>query len=505
MRRLLSSLLAVGLLLMLSACGAPASPSSSSASSEASSQTEEASPVTTPFTLPVFPEFSLHPTLGANRANLTLSPLLYEGLFLVDERFQAVPVLCERYSFSEDKRVWTFTLRSGITFSDGTPLTGQAVAEALNLARSEQGRYANRLADVVSIEAEENSNTITITLSRPNGSLPCLLDIPISNGSGDRPTGTGPYVLASTEDGLSLVPRSGWWQGKSLPFEQIPLYSVSKSDELIYAFDTGSISLLDVDLMATNAMGYGGNYQTWDYATTDLIYLGFNTRSGLCRSAQVRLAISAAIDRFALAQTTYASHAEPCVLPVHPDSPLYSQEIAGRLGYDPDVLAEQLDSLGLAGQELRLLVNSENEAKASAAQLIAYQLDSAGLTVQVEQLSYEDYTAALTRGDFDLYLGETVLTADFDLSPLLSSSGSLNFGRWQNSETDALLSAMHTARPGDGKQQAAQALFTQLEQQMPLAPLLFKNGSVLTQWGRLTQLNPLRNNVFYQFENWNIQ
>ena len=179
--------------------------------------------------------------------------------------------------------------------------------------------------------------------------------------------------------------------------------------------------------------------------------------------------------------------------------------IAGRLGYDPDVLAEQLDSLGLAGQELRLLVNSENEAKASAAQLIAYQLDSAGLTVQVEQLSYEDYTAALTRGDFDLYLGETVLTADFDLSPLLSSSGSLNFGRWQNSETDALLSAMHTARPGDGKQQAAQALFTQLEQQMPLAPLLFKNGSVLTQWGRLTQLNPLRNNVFYQFENWNIQ
>ena len=283
MRRLLSSLLAVGLLLMLSACGAPASSSSSSASSEASSQTEEASPVTTPFTLPVFPEFSLHPTLGANRANLTLSPLLYEGLFLVDERFQAVPVLCERYSFSEDKRVWTFTLRSGITFSDGTPLTGQAVAEALNLARSEQGRYANRLADVVSIEAEENSNTITITLSRPNGSFPCLLDIPISHGSGDRPTGTGPYVLASTEDGLSLVPRSGWWQGKSLPFEQIPLYSVSKSDELIYAFDTGSISLLDVDLMATNAMGYGGNYQTWDYATTDLIYLGFNTRSGLCR------------------------------------------------------------------------------------------------------------------------------------------------------------------------------------------------------------------------------
>lgn len=502
MRRLLSFFLAAALLLSLSSCGGQAS-SSASSSSEDSSQGEEETPVTTPFTLPVFPDFSLHPTLGANRANLTLSPLLYEGLFLVDETYQAVPVLCERYSASEDKRVWTFTLRSGITFSDGTALTGQVAADALNLARSEQGRYANRLADVISIQAEEN--TLTITLSRPNGSLPCLLDIPIANGSGDRPSGTGPYVLSSADGGLVLTARPGWWQNKQLPFEQIPLYSVSKSDELIYAFDAGNISLLDVDLMATNAMGYGGNYQTWDYTTTDLIYLGFNTRSGPCRSAQVRLAISAAIDRFALAQTTYASHAVPSVLPVHPDSPLFSQQVADRLAYNPDLLAGQLDSLGLADEELRLLVNSENEAKVSAAQLIAYQLESAGLTVQVEQLSYEDYTDALTKGSFDLYVGETVLTADFDLSPLLSSSGSLNYGRWQNATTDSLLSAMHAADQGEAKVSAAQSLLTHLEQQMPLAPLLFKNGSVLTQWGRLTGLTPLRSNVFYQLESWITQ
>lgn len=499
MRRLLSLFLAV-LLLTLSACGAQPASSASSAPEDTS---QEELPETTPFTLPVFPDFSLHPTLGANRANLTLSPLLYEGLFLVDESYQAIPVLCERYSVSEDKLVWTFIIRSGLTFSDGTPLTGQTVADALELARSEQGRYRTRLADVSTITAEEN--TLTITLSRPNGSLPCLLDISIAHGSGDRPSGTGPYVLSSSDEGLVLTQRPGWWQNKDLPFETIPLYSVSKSDELTYAFDTGNISLLDVDLMATNAMGYGGNYQTWDYTTTDLIYLGFNTASGVCRSAQVRLAISAAIDRQAITQTTYASHAVAATLPVHPDSSLYSQDSAQRLGYNPDVLAQQLEELGLAGKEVRLLVNSENEAKVSAAQLIAYQLGSAGLTVTVEQLSYEDFTAALGKGDFDLYLGETVLTADFDLAPLLSSSGSLNYGRWKNAETDGLLSAMHSAIQGEPKRQAAQALFTHLEQQLPMAPLLFKNGSVLTKWGRLTQLNPIRNNVFYQLENWIIQ
>ena len=504
MRRLLSLFLSAGLLLTLCACGGPPAPEESSASlpDSSGSESEEEVSLTTPFTLPVFPDFSLHPTLGANRANLTLAPLLYEGLFLVDESFEAVPVLCQSYTASEDKLVWTFTLRSGITFSDGTPLTGQEAADALELARSEQSRYHTRLAHISSITAEEN--TITITLSRPNGNLPALLDIPIAHGSGDRPSGTGPYVLSSEDDTLLLTARKGWWQGKSLPFQSIPLYPMSKSDELIYAFDAGNISLLDVDLMATNAMGYGGNYQTWDYATTDLIYLGFNTASGVCRSAQVRLAISAAIDRQAIAQATYASHAVPSSLPVHPNSTLFSQEIASRLDYAPDTLAGQLEELGLGGRELRLLVNSENEAKVSAAQLIAYQLGSAGLTVQVEQLSYEDFTAALSQGSFDLYLGETVLTADFDLSPLLSSSGSLNYGRWQSGTCDALLSVLRAAGPEE-KVQAAAALFSHLADEMPLAPLIFKNGSALTQWGRLTGLTPIRNNVFYQLEGWIIQ
>lgn len=505
MRRLLSLLLSAGLLLTLCACGGqPASSASVSGSGSASSGSAGSQEVSEAFSfsLPVFPDFSLHPTLGANRANLTLAPLLYEGLFLVDESFEAVPVLCEQYSASEDKLVWTFTLRSGITFSDGTPLTGQVVAEALELARSEQSRYHTRLADISSITSEEN--TLTITLTRPNGNLPALLDIPIAHGSGDRPSGTGPYVLTVSGDQLSLTAREGWWQGKSLPFQTIPLYSASKSDELIYAFDAGNISLLNVDLMATNAMGYGGNYQTWDYATTDLIYLGFNTASGACRSAQVRLAISAAIDRQAIVQTTYASHAAASVLPVHPDSLLFSQDVADGLGYAPDKLAGQLEELGLEGRELRLLVNSENEAKVSAAQLIAYQLNSAGLSVQVEQLSYEDFTAALSQGSFDLYLGETVLTADFDLSPLLSSSGSLNYGRWRNSTCDGLLSALRAAGSGE-RILAAADLFSHLAEQMPIAPLLFKNGSVLTQWGRLTGLTPIRGNVFYRLESWTIQ
>lgn len=503
MRRSLSLLLSAALVLALAACGpADQLPADQSGSGSASSSDAAQEPVDIPFSLAVYPSYSLHPVLTENRANLTLASLLYEPLFQLDETFQAVPVLCRSYAASEDKLTWTFTLRDNVTFSDGTPLTGEAVASALNTARQPGSRYAQRLRDVTAVTAGEND--LTITLSRPNGDLPALLDIPIANGTGDRPAGTGPYVLSGEGDALSLTARTGWWQDKSLPAREIPLKSVERGDDLISAFASGDIGLVDVDLMGTHSLGYSGSYETWDYATTDLLYLGFNTQKGLCQHPEVRQALARAVDRDPIVQVDYARHAVSAALPVHPDSPLYDRALAQSLSYAPEETVSLLEDLRLPGRTLALVVNSENTAKAAAAQRVAYQLEAAGMKVTLNKLAFEDYTAALAAGNFDLYLGEVVLTADFDLSPLLSSAGALNYGGWRDSQGDALLSAMQSAS-GDQRKTAAQALFTYLEEQAPMVPICFKNGSVLTQWGRLSGLSPVRANVFAQLENWIIR
>ncbi|MEY8419638.1 ABC transporter substrate-binding protein [Oscillospiraceae bacterium 44-5] len=502
MKRLFTALLSAALLLSLAACGGTGSSGSASSGSAAASsasleETPPAEPL--PFTLAWYPEFSLHPTLAANRANLTLAPLLYESLFTVDAAFQAQPVLCQSYTVSEDKLVWTFTLRAGITFSDGTPLTAQEAADALNLARSAGSRYQERLSDVTAVTpSEANPYQFTITLRRANGALPLRLDIPIALGREDRPAGTGPYVLA--EDERALTARNGWWQSeKSMPVSTILLRAVTKSDELIYAFDAGEISLVDVDLMATNAMGYGGNYQTWDYCTTDFLYLGFNTRSGIFRSADARRAVWLAVDRDTIATTIYTNHAISTLLPVHPASELYQLgELP--LTYDPESLALLMEELRLTDSELVFVVNSENVAKSSAAQLIVYQLNAAGFQVDLRQLSFEDYTAALKQGNFDLYMAETVFTADFDLGPLLSSGGALNYGGWWTEGSDQLFQSPLGA--AEDKAACGAELFDLLHTQAPIVPILFKNGSVLTQWGQLSDLLPVRGNVFYAMEHW---
>ena len=188
MRRLLSLLLSAALVLTLASCGSPGGTSGSQTDSgSASSSGAAQEPVDIPFSLAVYPSYSLHPVLAENRANLTLSPLLYEPLFQLDETFQAAPVLCQSYTASPDNLSWTFTLRSGVTFSDGTPLTGEAVAATQNTARQAGSRYAQRLRDVTPGRGRSPSPSAAPTAACP----PCWTS-PSPTAPGTAPPGQAP-------------------------------------------------------------------------------------------------------------------------------------------------------------------------------------------------------------------------------------------------------------------------------------------------------------------------
>ena len=150
-----------------------------------------------------------------------------------------------------------------------------------------------------------------------------------------------------------------------------------------------------------------------------------------------------------------------------------------------------------------MIVNAENYAKVGAAQMISYQLQAAGISVNLQKLAFDAYQAALTAGSFDLYIGEVVLTADFDLSPLLAADGPLNYGGWSHPEAWYLFTSK--AAGPDTARDAAAPLLKLIAQDVPIAPIVFKSGSVLTQHGRLTGMTPVRGNVFYQLQNWLIK
>lgn len=503
--------LAAAAALSLSACGADTPPPEET-------ETLPAVSVTTP--APESPEFallyaradSLHPLEAADRSNLDVTSLVYEGLYALDENFEAQPVLAEGAEVSADGLTWTIALREGTAFSDGTLLEADHVVSSLKAAQKSTV-YSARLAGISKVRAKDGA--VVLTLSAPNGALPSLLDVPILlEREEGLPLGTGPYVLDGTEEERWLAANPNWWQGRRPVYDRIPLRATGQLEERVSAFDSGLVTAVTTDTAASDALGYSSVYETHDFTTTDLLFVGFNPSSGPCQSPQVRAALSCAFDRSSVVTSFLDGHGVSASLPMYPGSSQYSGETAAALDYDLRRAAALLEEAGYSRNDdgvlarrrtplrLRLIVNQDSLVKKEIAAFLAEDLRQLGMEVTVDELGWDDYLAALTAGDYDLYLGEVILTGDFDITAL--TFGSLNYGGYWNETVYTLLQAWKAAS-GSARDEAARALYGSLAEDLPFAPLCFKRDSLLIRWGMVKHLAPLRGSPFAGVERWETE
>ena len=224
------------------------------------------------FALPYMPGRSLDPVDCADGMQQVVASLLYEGLFRLDGTFEPQPCLCISYTHDETASRYTFNLRPGVQFSDGSPLTGRDVKAALDRARTSE-RYRSRLSGISSISASGDS--VTITLNGPNAALPALLDVPIVKSGGQEgavPAGTGPYFYTEEETGAYLIANQSWWRGESQPLERIALVEAADGSALLYRFSSHEVQLITADLTGVTTVSTTGSVGCIDAETTVLQY-----------------------------------------------------------------------------------------------------------------------------------------------------------------------------------------------------------------------------------------
>ncbi len=498
----LKQALLLGMICLLSSCGAVVAP----VLTEERPQliTPEVSALSLPtldFTLPYYPEESLHPTIVQNQTNSLLAPLLYESLYVLDPGFNPQPLLVATEEMSEDGYRWIFTIHQNVQFWDGTNLTGSMVASALNEARGSRSKYASRLEDITSITG--SGYQITIQLSAPNINLPALLDVPISYGGGNLPQGTGPYTIENNH----LALQWHWWQLAEKPVpEQILLKPLHGEEDLQLAFNAGQISLMRGDLTGNTSLGFSGNYEVWDYPTPKLVFLGCSQNSGL--TANLRQLLSEAIQRETLVSQTLAGYGNSVTLPLHGynDTSAWLDPYV----YDPLMMANKVSSTYIARGifPLTLIVNGENPVKVAMAERIAQQLSEFGLSIEVKELALRDYELALEYGNFDLFLAEIYLTPDFDVSDLFFASGAYNYGGYENARLEELWQQYRRYGTGiftlDEEGEAMEHFFSAFQTEMPFIPLCFRTEAMMTMWGHIQNASPTASHLFYQLEHWNI-
>ena len=449
------------------------------------------------FALPYLSTQTLDPVTCIDGIQQTVGALLYEGLFAQDEAFAPQNVLCRDYTYDAEKLTYTFTLRDDVTFSDGSPLSATDVLAAYRRAAASE-RYAARFANVASMRLQDGA--LVIVLKTGNSAFPALLDIPIVKSGSEKnlvPLGTGPYLFLTDSEGACLMCNADWWRSLALPLERITLVPARDNSTASYLFSSYDTHLLVSDLTATGSEGSFGESDVYDADSAAMLYLGFNTRRAPLGSSAVRCAMSAAFDRDAIVSTLLSGHASTAQFPIPQCAALYPAGLSIPAAPLTQALSDERVTPARP-KELTLLVNEESGFRRSVAEHLCRRLSVGALTVTLKAVPWEDYLEALASGDFDLYLGEARLTADWNTAALIGTYGALNYGGYADAEMDRLLAAFLA----DENETTAQAYFRYFAANAPITPICFKAISTQIPTGLAEGLSPTAQNPFYGFEHW---
>ena len=439
-----------------------------------------------------YPDRSMNPFTCTDFTNRAIFPLLYQSLFSVNRSYEVTPILCDRYSVTPDMRTYTF-YPVAATFSDGSSLTPADVVASL-LAAKAGGYYAGRFTHITGITA--TADAVVITLDTPMSDLPMLLDIPIvpaNQVDADNPIGTGPYVIDTSLGGKRLRRSSLWWCKSDLVVTAayIPLLEGTSPSQIRDRFEFSDLGLVCADPGSDTYADYRCDYELWDIENGVFLYLGFHSKSKVFTTDELRSAVTYAIDREYLVETFYRGFARSATLPASPLSPYYDATMAERYRYNSTKLTDALTAANLQGAPVTLLLNSDDSLRLRAGRSIADMLRTCGLEVTIQEVNSAEFKKQLKSGEYDLYLGQTRLSANMDLSAFFTKNGSLNYGGLADTTAYAMcLEAL--ANKGNYYN-----LHKEVMDRGLLCPILFRSYAIYATRGLVTQLNPARDNMFY--------
>ncbi len=443
--------------------------------------------------LAYYPERTMNPYTATDSTNRALFPLIYQGLFSTDRNYNTYPILCSRFTVSSDMRTYTFYLEKA-TFSDGTPLTADDVMASL-LAAKASIVYGGRFQHVTGIGTTTDGG-VTVSVDTACENLPILLDVPIVKAAEvaeNLPLGTGPYYPDTSIGGLRLRRRTNWWCNAefAITAATIPLINATSATQIRDEFQFGSLDFVCTDPMSDRYADYRCDYELWDCENGAFLYIGCNEDSKIFDSATLRSALTHAIDRDTLCAQYYQGFAHSATLPASPSSPYYNKSLASRYGYDPVKFIQTLKAEGKEGSTMVLLVNSDDSLRLRVARAIAQNLTDCGLVVELKALGGNDYLTALKGRQFDLYVGQTRLSANMDLSAFFSTYGTLSYGGIDDLTAYALC-LESLANAGN-----YYTLHKTVMDNGLLCPVLFGNYSIFVTRGVLSGLSPARDNIFF--------
>ena len=358
---------------------------------------------------------NLDPTGGAAAA---IDEVVYANIFEGLTRFRADgsirPALAESWDISDDGTVYTFHLREGVSFHDGSGFDADDVKFSLDRARAEDSTNAQKalfagIADVAVVDPA----TVQVTLSNPDGGFttkmawgdavivaPETIDQAATN-----PVGTGPFVFDEWIQGdqVRIVRNAEYW-GEPVALESAVFKFISDPVAAFSAMMAGDIDAFPGFPAQETLAQFEADprFKVIIGSTEGETILSTNNKAEFLSDVRVRKAIAHAINRAELIDGAMFGYGTPIGTHFAPHNPDYL-DLTGNSAHDPDMARSLLAEAGHGdGLTLRLMLPPPAYARRGG-EIIAAQLREVGIETEISNLEWAQWLEQVFRNkDYDL-------------------------------------------------------------------------------------------------------
>ena len=493
----------------LAACGGSKSGSTATSGTASSAGSSTGSVSTAGFTVQYGsnPE-TLDPALNSAVDGGNTIITVFETLLIINENNEAVPGQAESWTTSEDGLTWTFTMRDGLKWSDGTDLNAKdfeysfkrmadpdtaapyaetclgmidGFEEAAGFPDADGNPTVEPNLDALNVKASDDGKTLTIVLAYPCSYFDKIVAFaamsPVqkatveANGdawctSPDTYVCNGPFMITEWTPSERIVLTKnpnyvGGWDSSKIVSESITLLLLEDSSASFAAYNSGEAQLIkDVptdEIPSLTKAEDGGDF----YVDTILgtYYVSLNLKRDAFKDAKVRRALSLAIDRDYVANTimqgTYST-ADSIVGPGIVDENGYFHDNGNAPYISADYeanLAEAKKLLADAGypngEGYPTLEYSTNDAgyHVPLAEYLQQAWSDLGITLTISKMEWSSFTAARRAGEYDVARNGWVMDYNdpSNMLDLFCSGNGNNDGKYSNPEFDAAIEASRVA------------------------------------------------------------